>query len=119
MPEYRRNSKDYKPYTVFAFAQPGAAWVGLIGCFLVFAFTSATWWNSKVTFSKVAVAYAAVSPLSLILGEAKLILPVSPASDPPSLMDPFQNHQQTVVDQDRQRYRRAVRNTPEVEVVQT
>jgi len=57
---YQRHSADYKPYTFFSWAQPWIAWMGLIGCILVFCFSSATWWNTPVNFTKVAVAYAAV-----------------------------------------------------------
>ena len=64
---YKRHSKTYRPFTLFGFAQPVPAYVGLLGSVLVvFGFTSATWWIGEVTFSKIAVAYAAVSPMSFL-----------------------------------------------------
>jgi amino acid transporter len=62
--QFRRNSVTYKPFTVFAFAQPFPAVIAIAGCFVVFAFSSATWWDKKVTFSKVAIGYA--SPVVLL-----------------------------------------------------
>ncbi|KUJ15957.1 uncharacterized protein LY89DRAFT_697946 [Mollisia scopiformis] len=56
---WRRKSPDYKSYTFLAFAQPYIAWLGLIGCLLVFGFASATWWHTSPDLTKVAVAYAA------------------------------------------------------------
>lgn len=61
----RRRSENYKSYTFLGFAQPYVAWLGLIGCILVFGFASATWWSSPADLTKVAVAYAAVSSLPL------------------------------------------------------
>ena len=61
---YERHDKKYRPFTLFAFAQPIPAYIGLLGSLLVvFVFTSSTWWIGQVTFSKIAVAYAAVSPV--------------------------------------------------------
>ncbi|KAF8848234.1 amino acid transporter [Acephala macrosclerotiorum] len=57
---YRRASENYKAYAfIGSWGQPYVAWLGLIGCFLVFGFTSATWWSTKADLTKVAVAYAA------------------------------------------------------------
>lgn len=70
-PEFNRNDNaDYQPITLFRRIQPAPAYLGLIGCILVLAFTSATWWNSPATFSKVAIAYAApiiLLPIWLLL----------------------------------------------------
>ena len=61
---YQRHDKKYRPFTLFAFAQPVPAYIGLLGSLLVvLVFTSSTWWIGQVTFSKIAVAYAAVSPI--------------------------------------------------------
>lgn len=43
--------------TVLFGIQPAAAWFGLLGCILVLAFVSATWWTTPVSFIKVAAAY--------------------------------------------------------------
>ncbi|QDS67850.1 hypothetical protein FKW77_007563 [Venturia effusa] len=56
---FSRGSEEYKAKTNFIWAQPYIAWIGILGCTLVFAFTSAAWWDTPVLFSKVAVAYAA------------------------------------------------------------
>src|SRR5438045_2056164 len=58
---WRRKSADYKSYTFLGFAQPYIAYLGLLGCILVFGFASATWWSTPADLTKVAVAYAAVS----------------------------------------------------------
>jgi len=58
-PQYQRKSPSYKSYTFLSWLQPGVAWAGLIGCIVVFAFSSATWWSKPASFTKVAVAYAA------------------------------------------------------------
>lgn len=55
--QFSRGCEKYKAHTLLDWAQPWIAWI-----ILVFAFTSAAWWDTPVTFSKVAVAYAAVSP---------------------------------------------------------
>ena len=61
---YKRHDPRYRPFTLFAFAQPVPAYIGLLGSLLVvLVFTSSTWWLGQVTFSKIAVAYAAVSPV--------------------------------------------------------
>jgi amino acid transporter len=74
-PHFSRDCPEYKPYTFFAWLQPLVAWIGLLGCILVFAFTSATWWDTKANFTKVAVAYAAVSgEQHLVLRPSKLTL---------------------------------------------
>lgn len=64
---YRRISARYESFTFLSWAQPYVAWCGLLGCFLVFAFTSATWWSQPASFPKVAVAYAAVCCVRFIL----------------------------------------------------
>ncbi|TID16437.1 amino acid transporter [Venturia nashicola] len=56
---FSRGCEQYKAHTLLDWAQPWIAYIGLTGCILVFAFTSAAWWDTPVTFSKVAVAYAA------------------------------------------------------------
>ena len=60
-PEFRRDHDEYRPTTLLDWLQPLVAWIGLVGCILVFGFVSATWWDTKVSFAKVAVAYGAVS----------------------------------------------------------
>lgn len=60
---FSRGCVQYKAHTLLDWAQPWIAWIGILGCVLVFAFTSVAWWDTPVTFSKVAVAYAAVSLL--------------------------------------------------------
>lgn len=70
MPQYHRNSRTHKAWTVFGFAQPFMAWLGILGCAVVLAFASATWWDTPPSFAKVAVAYAApviLIPIWLIL----------------------------------------------------
>ena len=47
--------------TVLFGIQPVPAWAGIVGCILVFAFASATWWATPVTFIKAAAAYGTVS----------------------------------------------------------
>jgi amino acid transporter len=64
---YNRKDPNYKPVTLLSWAQPVPAYVGLIGCVvIVFGFTSAVWWDTPVTFAKVATAYGAVSSLPLM-----------------------------------------------------
>jgi amino acid transporter len=59
--QFARSTKTYKPFTLLAFAQPIPAIISLVGCGVAFAFCSSTWWSTPVTFSKVAIGYAAVS----------------------------------------------------------
>ena len=59
-PTFVRNVPGYKPWTLLMTGQPAVAYLGLIGCFLVFGFASATWWDNPATISKVAVAYGSV-----------------------------------------------------------
>jgi yeast amino acid transporter len=66
-PYYQRHSSAYKPYTFFGWFQPWVAWIGLTGCILVFVFSSATWWSTPASFTKVAVAYGAVGVSLLIV----------------------------------------------------
>lgn len=65
---YNRENLD-KPehyYSLLSPTQPGPAYLGLTMCFLtIFVFSTATWWTTKATFKKVAVAYAGVSIPSL------------------------------------------------------
>ncbi|KAF1846862.1 uncharacterized protein K460DRAFT_362993 [Cucurbitaria berberidis CBS 394.84] len=63
--QFRRSTGTYKPFTLLAFAQPLPAIISIVGCLIVFAFCSATWWDKEVTFSKVAIGYAA--PLILLV----------------------------------------------------
>ena len=58
---FQRNSAHFTPYTFFAWFQPWVAWIGLVGCLVVFVFVSATWWSTAPNFTKVAEAYGAVS----------------------------------------------------------
>ena len=61
-PEHNRWRKTSQASTFLGGLQPVIAWLGLIGCLvIVFVFTTATWWSTPVNFSKVAVAYGAVS----------------------------------------------------------
>jgi hypothetical protein len=55
---------NYGAKTFFDWLQPIVAWIGLLGCLLVFGTVSATWWDTKVSLPKVAVAYGAVSSIS-------------------------------------------------------
>jgi amino acid permease len=64
--QYKRSSSKYKSYTLLSWLQPWVAWAGLVGCIVVFAFSSATWWNKPASFTKVAVAYAAVRGLPCV-----------------------------------------------------
>jgi hypothetical protein len=60
--EHTGNEKRYN--SLLAYFQPVVAWLGLLGCFLiVFIFSTASWWDGKITFQKVAVAYGGVSLL--------------------------------------------------------
>ena len=59
--QFKRGVRGYKPYTLFAWAQPFPAITAVAGCLVVLGFCSATWWNSPVTFAKVAIGYTAVS----------------------------------------------------------
>ncbi|KAL1654225.1 hypothetical protein SLS61_003230 [Didymella pomorum] len=56
---FERGSPRYKPHTVLMSLQPLPAMLALVGCFVIFAFCSATWWYRLATFPKVAIAYAA------------------------------------------------------------
>ena len=61
-PEHNRWRETSQASTFLGGLQPVIAWFGLIGCLvIVFVFTTATWWSTPVNFSKVAVAYGAVS----------------------------------------------------------
>ncbi|KAL2011103.1 hypothetical protein VTN00DRAFT_3821 [Thermoascus crustaceus] len=46
-PEFRRDSEQYTPRTFLSWLQPLVAWVGLVGCILIFGFASATWWDTR------------------------------------------------------------------------
>ena len=61
--KYVRHSPQYTDNvrTVLFGVQPVAAWVGILGCGLVFLCVSATWWSTPVSFIKVAAAYGTVS----------------------------------------------------------
>ncbi|KAF7128788.1 hypothetical protein CNMCM5793_003697 [Aspergillus hiratsukae] len=67
-----RGSSEYRSRMNFEAIQPLPAWLGLIGCTLIFCFSSATWWASQVTFAKVATAYAAHVVLFALLISLKL-----------------------------------------------
>ncbi|MCJ1396757.1 hypothetical protein MMC18_009649, partial [Xylographa bjoerkii] len=71
---YKRHDPNYRPFTLFAFAQPVPAYIGLLGSVLVvLVFTSSTWWDGPVTFGKVAIAYAAPMVLLSMWVAAKII----------------------------------------------
>lgn len=72
-PYYQRHSSAYKPYTFFGWFQPWVAWIGLTGCILVFVFSSATWWSTPASFTKVAVAYGAQIILFVLFVIFKMI----------------------------------------------
>ncbi|CAF9911795.1 MAG: hypothetical protein HETSPECPRED_000447 [Heterodermia speciosa] len=57
-PEYNRWASTWQASTFLAGLQPLPAWIGLITCLvIVFPFTTATWWSTEPTFTKIAVAY--------------------------------------------------------------
>ncbi|KAF2705203.1 hypothetical protein K504DRAFT_484560 [Pleomassaria siparia CBS 279.74] len=70
---FKRGTRTYKPFTVFAWAQPFPAIAAVTGCLVVFAFCSATWWTSPITISKVAIGYAAPIILLTIFIMFKLV----------------------------------------------
>jgi len=57
-PNYLRGRPEYNARTFLFSAQPAVAYVGAIGSALIIAFASATWWDKRVTFNKVAIAFA-------------------------------------------------------------
>jgi yeast amino acid transporter len=59
--KYIRNTTEYGAHTFLGSFQPFIAVIGLVGCLLVFAFGSASWWVTPGTPTKILVAYAAVS----------------------------------------------------------
>lgn len=69
---FNRNA-SYKPWTVLISLQPIPAIFALIGCFATFVFCSATWWYREVTFTKVAIAYAAQFIVLIIFVALKAI----------------------------------------------
>lgn len=71
--KFRRNTEFYKPHTILISLQPWPAIFAFIGCTVVFAFCSATWWYSKVTAPKVLIAYAAQFVVLLIFLVLKAI----------------------------------------------
>ncbi|OJJ97014.1 hypothetical protein ASPACDRAFT_54335 [Aspergillus aculeatus ATCC 16872] len=66
-PEFIRDSPQYSPRGSLLVIQPVQAWVGLIGCIAIFAFSSATWWGSHATVTEVAMAYGAHLVVVLLL----------------------------------------------------
>ncbi|KAL7627291.1 hypothetical protein AAE478_001480 [Parahypoxylon ruwenzoriense] len=56
---FLRDSTEYQKrvQTLFFWLQPWNARVGFVGCLILFAFSSATWWYDPVTVWKVATAY--------------------------------------------------------------
>ncbi|RAH40496.1 amino acid transporter [Aspergillus brunneoviolaceus CBS 621.78] len=58
-PEFRRDAKEQLSGGLLHSLQPVQAWIGLIGCLVIFAFSSATWWGSSATVTEVAMAYGA------------------------------------------------------------
>ncbi|CAO2655112.1 Nn.00g101760.m01.CDS01 [Neocucurbitaria sp. VM-36] len=71
--QFKRGIDTYKPFTVLAFAQPFPAIISIVGCLIILAFCSATWWDKEVTFSKVAIGYAAPIILFILFIVFKLI----------------------------------------------
>ncbi|PYI31513.1 amino acid transporter [Aspergillus indologenus CBS 114.80] len=71
-PEFRRYAKEYSARGFLHSMQPVQAWIGLIGCIVIFAFSSATWWDSSATVTEVAMAYGAhlVLVVSLVILKA-------------------------------------------------
>ncbi|PWY64181.1 amino acid transporter [Aspergillus eucalypticola CBS 122712] len=65
-PEYIRLSEDYIAKGSLHILQPLQAWIGLIGCITIFAFSSATWWSRTATVTEVAMAYGPHMILFLI-----------------------------------------------------
>ncbi|PWY91789.1 hypothetical protein BO94DRAFT_573608 [Aspergillus sclerotioniger CBS 115572] len=55
--KFIRLSPDYTPRGSLLILQPLQAWIGLIGCLVIFAFSSATWWGRHATITEVAMAY--------------------------------------------------------------
>ncbi|KAN0083495.1 Amino acid permease/ SLC12A domain containing protein [Elaphomyces granulatus] len=72
-PQYRRGSDHYKPSTFLDWFQPVPAWVGLVGCVLVFGFASTTWWDNRVTLAKFVIAYGVHIVLFILFVFLKLI----------------------------------------------
>ena len=73
-PEHNRWRSTSQASTILGGLQPVMAGLGLIGCLvIVFVFTTATWWSTPVDFSKIAVAYGAVS-ISLTAGVMEELL---------------------------------------------
>ncbi|KAI8629048.1 amino acid transporter [Xylariaceae sp. FL1651] len=67
-PEYKREVR-----TVLIWGQPYVAWLGLAGCLVVFAFSSATFWNSRDNLVlKVFAAYGTQFLLLVFWGVLKL-----------------------------------------------
>ncbi|KAF2132837.1 hypothetical protein P153DRAFT_309538 [Dothidotthia symphoricarpi CBS 119687] len=71
--QFLRNGNKYEPYTVLAFMQPIPAIVAIAGCLVILGFCSATWWDLKATFSKVAIGYAAPIVLFTIFVIFKIV----------------------------------------------
>ena len=71
-PEYDRRSREYQHTTLLYRLQPFPAWIGFLGCLVVLAFTSASWWNSAASFSKVAVSFGAPIVLFVIFVALKI-----------------------------------------------
>ncbi|OOF99179.1 hypothetical protein ASPCADRAFT_127747 [Aspergillus carbonarius ITEM 5010] len=55
--KFIRLSSEYMPRGSLLILQPLQAWIGLIGCLVIFAFSSATWWGRHATVTEVAMAY--------------------------------------------------------------
>ncbi|RAH57611.1 amino acid transporter [Aspergillus piperis CBS 112811] len=65
-PEYIRLDEKYIAKGSLRILQPLQAWIGLIGCITIFAFSSATWWSETATVTEVAMAYGPHMVLFLI-----------------------------------------------------
>ncbi|PYH92925.1 amino acid transporter [Aspergillus ellipticus CBS 707.79] len=71
-PEFARGSPEYAPRGSLFVLQPLQAWIGLIGCIAIFAFSSATWWDGHATVTEVAMAYGAHIGLVIVFLGLKL-----------------------------------------------
>ncbi|PWY68486.1 amino acid transporter [Aspergillus heteromorphus CBS 117.55] len=71
-PEFVRGSPNYTPRGSLFVLQPLQAWIGLIGCTVIFAFSSATWWDGHATVTEVAMAYGAHIVLVILFLGLKL-----------------------------------------------
>ncbi|KAL5360085.1 amino acid permease-domain-containing protein [Aspergillus floccosus] len=73
-PSFSRNSPKYTPRVNLQRFQPIPAWIGLIGCFLFFGFSSAEWWDhpERANPGNIASAYGVHIVLLVLLLVRKL-----------------------------------------------